>query len=370
MDLQSDQRLAGLTAWANQQLSTLQLYQGPSLPLQSVSGDASFRRYFRCRFEGKTALNTGLQSLICVDAPPDKENNPAFIRVARGFAAAGVPVPQLLAVDLEQGYMLLSDLGDCLLKTVLNPQTVEQYFGIALRELTHIMQADFSADPLPHYDCALLQREMELFREWFCDRFLQLDLSQSEHELLTEVFAWLQQQALAQQQVPVHRDYHTRNLMVLEDGRLGVIDFQDAVLGPVTYDLLSLLRDETFPTWDQAQVKCWVAGFAAQLRQADLCSVDDERFWWDFNGIGAQRHLKVAGIFARLKYRDHKQGYLEHTPQSLQYILMEINELKARAPDCIGRFYDWLLARVVPPLLVKFPNSDALFTPTALAPVP
>lgn len=357
-----DQRLAGLTAWVNQQLASLEFYQGPSLELETVSGDASFRRYFRCEFLGKA----GIESLICVDAPPDKENNPEFIKVAKGFAAAGVPVPQLIAANLEQGYLLLSDLGDCLLKSVLSPATAEHYFSAAFAELLNIMQADFSADPLPSYDSALLRREMELFRDWFCDRFLQLGLTDAEHQLLSEVFAWLEQQALAQQQVPVHRDYHTRNLMVLLDGRLGVIDFQDAVQGPVTYDLLSLLRDETFPTWDQRQVKRWVMDFAAQLRQAGLCEADDATFWRDFNAMGAQRHLKVAGIFGRLHYRDGKTGYLEHTPQSLQYIFMEISELREGGPSCLGRFVDFLIVRVVPPLLEKFPHRRPLFEPSVL----
>lgn len=362
MDHQTDQRLAGLSTWVNQQLSILKIYQGPALTLETVSGDASFRRYFRCRFAG----DQGGQSLICVDAPPDKENNPAFIKVAKGLLAAGVPVPELVAVDLEDGYLLLSDLGDCLLKTVLAPATAEQFFAVAFAELLNIMQADFSADPLPPYDAALLQREMELFREWFCERFLQLELAESEHALLTEVFDWLEQQALTQQAVPVHRDFHTRNLMVLAPTGLGVIDFQDAVQGPITYDLLSLLRDETFPTWDQRQVKQWVVAFAEQLRSAGLLTLDDGRFWRDFNAIGAQRHLKVAGIFARLCYRDHKTGYLEHIPQSIQYILMEISLLRDGGPDCLGRFVDWLILRVVPPLLEKFPDRRYLFEPSVL----
>ncbi len=350
-DQTADQRLAGLTAWVNQQLPRLQLYQGPALPLETVSGDASFRRYFRCHYPvaGETA------SCICVDAPPDKENNPVFIKVDEGFAAAGVPVPRILATDLEQGYMLLSDMGDTLLKKVLNEASADHYFHQAFQVLLDIMEADFSADPLPPYDSALLQREMELFREWFCGAFLQMELSTEEHQLLSDLFGYLEQLALAQEQVPVHRDYHTRNLMVLADDSLGVIDFQDAVLGPITYDLLSLLRDETFPAWDPQQVRRWVQQFGGALRQRGLSTADDQQLWQGFNAIGAQRHLKVAGIFARLCYRDNKAGYLEHTPQSLQYVLMEIRSLQPGGPACLKAFDDWLRQRVAPLLARQFP---------------
>lgn len=356
MDQHPDHRLAGLSAWVNQQLSRLDLYKGPSLSLTTVSGDASFRRYFRCRYpvKGRTL------SLICVDAPPDKENNPVFIKVDEGFAAAGVPVPQILATDLEQGFMLLSDMGDTLLKQVLNQETADHFVGEAFRILQDIMEADFSNDPLPPYDSVLLQREMELFREWFCGTFLQLDLSAHEQQLLTDVFGYLEQLALAQMQVPVHRDYHTRNLMVLEDRSLGVIDFQDAVLGPITYDVLSLLRDETFSTWNQQQVKLWVLEFAAALRDKGVSRADDQCFWRDFNAIGAQRHLKVAGIFARLRFRDNKNGYLEHTPQSLQYLLMEIRALQQDGPDSLKTFDLWLRERVTPALAKHFPRVEQL----------
>ncbi|MBA54376.1 MAG: aminoglycoside phosphotransferase [Pseudomonadales bacterium] len=360
MDQHADQRLAGLSAWVNHQLARLDLYKGPSLSLETVSGDASFRRYFRCRYPVEAPVKGQMSSLICVDAPPDKENNPVFIKVDDGFAAAGVPVPRILATDLEQGFMLLSDMGDLLLKQVLNEHTAEHFFGEAFRILLDIMAADFSQDPLPPYDSALLQREMELFRDWFCGTFLQLDLNAAEHQLLTDVFRYLEQLALAQKQVPVHRDYHTRNLMVLEDRSLGVIDFQDAVFGPITYDVLSLLRDETFATWDQQLVKRWVLEFAVALRDKGVSQANDQRLWQDFNAIGAQRHLKVAGIFARLRYRDQKSGYLEHTPQSLQYVLMEIRALQAMGPDCLKDFDRWLRERVVPALAKHFPQVEHL----------
>ena len=341
-----DQRRDQLCHWINQQLKSQNLYQGPLLALDMVSGDASFRRYFRCHYP----VGAESRSVICVDAPPDKENNPQFARIAEHYLAAGVAVPELLATDFEQGFMMLSDLGDRLLKTVLSANNVDAYFATAQAQLLQIMRADFSQQPLPPYDSELLLREMELFRHWFCGVYLRMELSAQQHLMLSDSFDYLQQQALQQPQVPVHRDYHTRNLMVLKDGQLGVIDFQDAVQGPVTYDLLSLLRDETFPAWPQAQVKDWVMGFARSLRQQNICKLTDQQLWHDFNAIGAQRHLKVAGIFARLRYRDNKQGYLQHTPQSLRYLIEELQVLQSTAPDCIGQLSRWLSQVVVPQL--------------------
>ncbi|MDY6919618.1 MAG: phosphotransferase [Pseudomonadota bacterium] len=357
MDQSSDHRLAGLSAWVNWQLYACNIYQGPPLPLAAVSGDASFRRYFRCQLPETVALG----SVIAVDAPPQHEDNAAFVAVDRALAGAGVPVPQILADDLEHGFLLLSDLGDTLLKQVLTPATAEPYLTVALQEIQAIMQADFSASPLPDYSRELLRREMELFPHWFCERFLGLTLAAPERQLLTAVFEVLEQWALQQQQVPVHRDFHTRNLMPLANGRLGVIDFQDAVRGPVTYDLVSLLRDETFPTWDQRDVRRWVERFAADLRLRGLGELDDQQFWLDFNAMGAQRHLKVAGIFARLHDRDGKTGYLEHTPQSIQYLLMELQACGGDGPACLRQFADWLIRVVVPPLVERFPASAVLF---------
>ena len=346
-----DQRLNQLTLWINQQLESRLRYQGPSQSLTVVSGDASFRRYFRCHFEGVE----GKSSVICVDAPPDKEDNPQFVKIAQRYWDAGVPVPQVLAADFEQGFMMLTDLGDTLLKHVLNADNVEPLFAEAQNQLLNIMKADFSGQPLPLYDSALLQREMALFPDWYCERFLEMTLNSEDRQILDELFGYLEQQALQQAQVPVHRDYHTRNLMVLSDGTLGVIDFQDAVMGPVTYDLLSLLRDETFPSWPKTQVKQWVTGFAQRLRASNLTQASDQQIWQDFNAMGAQQHIKVAGIFARLHYRDHKQGYLEQTPQSLRYIMEECAALDNPAAQ---RFVDWLKERIVPKVIERLPGAE------------
>lgn len=326
------------------------------LPLETVSGDASFRRYFRYRFP----TLTGEQTVIGVDAPPDKEDSHPFVAAARGFAAAGVQVPQLLALDLQQGFMMLSDFGDQVLLPLLDSESVDKFYSAAMRALIPIMRADFSAAPLPDYDHALLQREMELFREWFCGTHLQLALSAEEIRLINDTFTWLEQQALAQPQVTVHRDYHSRNLMVLVDGSLGVIDFQDAVRGPITYDLMSLLRD-CYISWPTAMVKEWVQRFAERLRREGLLDdVSDEQFWQWFNSIGAQRHLKVCGIFARLNYRDGKSGYLKDIPLSLAYLIEECEAVQGRGAPLMHSFSRWLREIVVPALLQRQPDARAI----------
>jgi len=359
-----DHRLSQLSTWINQQLLQSHRYQGPSLSLEVVSGDASFRRYFRCRYQSSAGQ---AESVICVDAPPDKENNPAFVNVLQGLKAAGVPVPDLLALDYDQGFMMLSDLGDCLLMSVLNEASVEGYFEKACNVLLRIMQAEFRLSPLPPYDEALMMREMELFRDWFCGRYLQLELSEAEQQLLSEAFHCLFQQTRTQETVPVHRDYHTRNLMVLEDGSLGVIDFQDAVAGPVTYDLLSLLRDETCITWPESKVKTWTGRFAGQLRQRGLSNLTNDDFWYGFNVMGAQRHLKVAGIFARLCYRDSKPNYLIHTPKTLRYLLQELSVVVVQGPQAeiepVVRLKAWLQQRVAAELVSRQPGSGELLEP-------
>ena len=348
-----DQRRDHLNQWLHEQLVSSQRYQGEPQPLAVVSGDASFRRYFRYRY----AVADGQASVIGVDAPPDKENSAPFVKVARHLLRAGVPVPELLALDLNQGFMMLSDFGDRLLLPALTHDTVEGYYGTAMRTLLDIMLADFSDAPLPLYDQSLLRREMELFREWFCGVHLQLNLTTEENHRLDEVFAWLEQQSLAQPQVTVHRDYHSRNLMLLDDGKLGVLDFQDAVHGPITYDLISLLRD-CYIRWPAEQVKEWTLRFADRLRRAGLVGdVDDATFWRWFNAMGAQRHLKVAGIFARLNHRDGKPGYLNDIPLTLQYLIEECDAIDGVGQVLLSEFVHWLRQRIVPALLARQPAA-------------
>ncbi len=350
-----DQRRALLNQWLHTQLVSSQRYNGPQLALESVSGDASFRRYFRYRFPSPA----GEQTVVGVDAPPDKEDSHPFVKVAQGLSAAKVNVPPLLALDLSRGFMMLGDFGDQLLLPLLNEATVDAWYGKAMAALFPVMRASFSHTPLPAYGADLLQREMELFREWFCGTHLQLALSEADHRLLSSVFSWLEQQALAQPQVTVHRDYHSRNLMVLPDDSLGIIDFQDAVCGPITYDLMSLLRD-CYIAWPTSQVRAWVAQFSSHLQQEGLLDkVTDEQFWFWFNCMGAQRHLKVCGIFARLNYRDGKAGYLKDIPLTLAYLIEECDAV-SDGEGLMRDFACWLREVVVPALVLKQPDAAAV----------
>lgn len=312
-----------------------------------VSGDASFRRYFRLRWADR--------SVIGVDAPPEKEDCEPFVRIGAALLAHGVRVPRVLARDVAGGFMMLEDFGDTLLRPLLNTDSVTGYYSQAMQDLLHIQECEFSPE-LPLYDEALLMREMALFRDWFLLVHLQLTLSPAEEQLLSKTFAYLRDVALSQPQVTVHRDYHSRNIMVLADGTLGHIDFQDAVHGPITYDLLSLLRD-CYVEWPTGQVYDWALSFAGHLRQAGRLSVDDATFKHWFDTIGAQRHLKVAGIFARLFHRDGKAGYLADIPRTFKYLLHEVAETPA-----LSEFHQWLQERILPALCAKDPDAKRYLT--------
>ncbi len=277
-----------------------------------ASGDASFRRYFR--------VTTGDRSYIAMDAPPDKEALGPFLQVARSFEAIGLNVPHIHAEDLAQGFLLLEDLGSTLYLDRLNAESAERLYGDALGALATI-QACGPREGLPPYDRELLLREMELFREWLLQGELSLNLSDGEHAMLDETFAALAENALQQPRVCVHRDYHSRNLMLTPSHNPGILDFQDAVVGPVTYDLVSLLRD-CYIRWPEEQVEAWMRGYFELALQSGILRAEHEadfRRWFDLMGV--QRHLKASGIFARLKRRDGKPGYLGDVPRTLGYIL-------------------------------------------------
>ncbi|MES2623795.1 MAG: phosphotransferase [Pseudomonadota bacterium] len=313
--------------------------------IDAVSGDASFRRYFR----GFTAH----KSWILVDAPPDKENSQTFVEIARRLARGGVAVPEVVAADLALGFMCLADFGDVLLWSKLDaaqgdPQlqpSADALYQSAFAELVKIQQCDGSTPPLPPYDEALLLREMRLFTDWFCGGIMQFKLSTFEINMLENVYHFLVDSALAQPQVFVHRDYHSRNLMYRADAPPGVLDFQDAVFGPVTYDLVSLLKD-CYISWPRAQVNTWVLDYAARATEAGvLLHVAPQQFLQDFDLMGLQRHLKVAGIFGRLWLRDGKSRYLQDIPLTLRYI----SEVVPEYPE-LKVFSAWLHDRVLPHL--------------------
>lgn len=292
--------------------------------LKPASGDASFRRYFRI------TLDDGV-TRIAMDAPPDKEDCEPFVRIARQFASLGLNVPHIFAEDHQQGFLLLGDLGSTLYLDVLNESNVEQHYGEALSALL-LLQTSCDIKGLPVYDRALLMQEMELFRDWLLTRHLGLQLSADENRRLDDVFELLTFNALEQPQVCVHRDYHSRNLMVAEastPAAPGILDFQDAVAGPVTYDLVSLIKD-CYVDWPREQVVNWAMSYCRSAIDAALLKPEDEKKflrWFDLMGV--QRHLKAAGIFARLYIRDGKDGYLKDIPRTVGYI----SQLKGCYPE-------------------------------------
>lgn len=320
----------------------------------ALGGDASFRRYFR--FSPQVS---GLPvSLMLVDAPPEHENNPAFLRAAGEFSAAGLKTPKIHAHDVQQGFMVLEDFGDQLLLPCLqqaqagaDTDRADVLYHHAMQALL-LLQTHPAPSALPPYDRTLLHRELRLFDEWFCEKMLGMQLRDEERALLATSWQLLEDAALAQPQVRVHRDYHSRNLMVRagDDGSLdeaqapGVIDFQDAVIGAVTYDLVSLLRD-CYIVWPQADVERWVASFHADAQAHGIvpttCSACD--FMRDFDLMGLQRHIKVLGIFCRLALRDNKPRYLLDLPVVMDYVC----RVAARHPS-MAPFLQWFQAGPMP----------------------
>lgn len=314
----SDPRLEAAKAW---------LGGFPEVQIEGLapaSSDASFRRYFRAPVQPGGQWSDS--SVILMDAPPDKEPLDAFLLTAQLFESAGVHVPRRLAVHQAEGFLLLSDLGQTPYLKALDPHQ-PQAAGQLYREAWQAMvrwqswglQQDSLADQLPHYSREKLLQEMQLFEDWFVERHHQTSLTAEEKNQLSQLMDWLASSALAQPQVLVHRDFHSRNLMVCPDQNPGVIDFQDAVIGPLSYDLVSLLRD-AYLEWDEAQQLDWAIRYWQDAREAGLPIANDfADFWRDFELMGLQRHLKVLGIFARLFHRDGKAQYLQDLPLVMRY---------------------------------------------------
>lgn len=276
-----------------------------------ASADASFRRYFR------SVERDGRQRIV-MDAPPDKEDCAPFIHVATLLESMGLHVPHIYAQDLQQGFLLLSDLGTEPYLPHLNIHSVDNLYGDAMEALLVMQRSTDKRIPaLPAYDRDLLLREMELFREWLLKTHLGLQLSPQQEQMLDQCFAFLADTALQQPRVFVHRDYHSRNLMISTPAP-GIIDFQDAVYGPASYDLVSLLRD-CYIDWPRQQVENWVRDYH-RASHGDVAGVDFGRFLAWFDLMGVQRHFKASGIFARLYHRDGKAGYLNDIPRTLAYV--------------------------------------------------
>ena len=301
-----DPRLTQLTAWLHAQLNPQA--GTDKFTIVPASSDASFRRYFRVQHAGRT--------MIAMDAPPAQEDTAPFIRIAAHLFAQGVPVPEIFAQDTAAGFLLIEDLGAQAYLDVLNADTAPALYGTAMDALITLQSADHTGFDLPAYDAALLQQEMQLFPDWFLTKHLQLAVP----DFLGGVFDLLVDNALAQPTVFVHRDYHSRNLMQRTDGKLGVIDFQDAVMGPISYDLASLLRD-SYIAWPADKITEWVTKYWQKATAAGLtdCTLPQFVRWFDLMGL--QRQLKILGIFCRLHYRDGKANYLNDLPQTLAYVL-------------------------------------------------
>ncbi len=314
----TDPRFAELDCWLRKELAL------PVADIAPASADASFRRYFRVKYNGTTR--------IVMDAPPDKEDIQPFIAISALLAGLGLHVPEVLEQDDRRGFLLLTDLGSRQYLGELNGSSAQQLYGDALQALI-LLQSCPAAElqRIPEYDRALLQAEMALFRDWYLEQLLKVSLTDEQREMLEASFAFLISAALEQPRVLVHRDYHSRNLMV-DEPNPGVLDFQDAVAGPVSYDLVSLLRD-CYIAWPRERVEEWVTQYHGQaVRAGILQQVDIDQLLRWFDLMGVQRHLKAIGIFSRLNIRDGKPGYLKDIPRTMGYI----EEVCRRYPELQG----------------------------------
>ncbi len=363
--MSTDLRLQQLTQWIHQDY--------PNATIKVASADASFRRYFRVsNFD-----NSG-KTIIAMDAPPEQEDCTPFIDVTKRLHDAGVHAPEIIRQDLEQGFLLLEDFGNTPYLDVLNNETADQLYGDALQALLKIQTAD--TNDLPEYDEAFLQQEMQLMPEWFLKTHLGITTTNEQQKTIDRILAVITASVLQQPQVFVHRDYHSRNLMVLNEhhvtspkngdiielstskneaasslkvggctstplsrtasSNVGVIDYQDAMLGPISYDLVSLLRD-CYIQWPNEKIAKWILAYKKQAEDAELMTkVPDATFiqWFDYMGL--QRHIKVLGIFARLNHRDGKAHYLDDLPLTLHYVMEVANKYPLTRP-LVDLFNEW-----------------------------
>ena len=316
-----DVRLDLVRAWVTSILGTR------AFAIVAASADASFRRYFRVTPD---VAWRGQPTLIAMDAPPPMEDCRPFVHVARLLGAAGLNAPRVLGEDLGRGLLLLTDLGDRTYLAALDPASAADLYSDAIDALIR-WQSATRAGELPSYDEALLTRELNLFPDWYVGKHLGVELSPAQGETLVAMFRQILDNNLGQPRVYVHRDYHSRNLMVATPNP-GVLDFQDAVIGPVTYDLASLLRD-AYIAWDEERQIDWAVRYWERARKARLPIGDDfAAFWRDFEWMGVQRQLKVLGIFARLHYRDGKAAYVDDMPRVMAYLRAACARYRALEP--------------------------------------
>ena len=316
------QRLELLQQWLHG------LFPGRDYSLAPASADASFRRYFRVSFPEADIART----LVVMDAPPEHEDCRPYLHVAELFGQAGAHVPAVLEKDLARGFLLLSDLGSTTYLAALKPDNARKLYGDATAALVNIQLASRPGE-LPEYDRALLQRELDLFPEWYLTRHLKVELSDGQKNVLKAAFEHILAVNLAEPRVFVHRDYHSRNLMFLDhEANPGVLDFQDAVYGPISYDLVSLFKD-AYVEWEEEETLDWLIRYWEQARKAGLpVHPDFAAFHRDYEFMGAQRHIKVLGIFARLYHRDGKDGYLKDMPLVMHHLRKTCDRYRALGP--------------------------------------
>ena len=310
-----------------------------------LAGDASFRRYARIDFDHKT--------FMLMDAPPEKEDCAPFIKIDEFFSKNGVRVPQIIAKDLEHGLLLLEDFGDVLLSTLLNDDTVDAYYAQSFKQLVQLQSID-GTDEFPEYSYEKLISEMELLTDWMLPS-LKIQPTQEQSALIKRSFAILANAALAQPQVIVHRDFHSRNLMqIAAETDLGVIDFQDAVIGADTYDLISITRD-AYVQWNPERVYTWFKVFYDLLPAAQKQQRDFAQFKKDADMMAIQRHIKILGIFVRLFERDGKSGYLKDLPRVMWYLLEESKPYPELAP-----FMQFINDVVMPKFAEKYGSYEVV----------
>lgn len=287
--------------------------------LDIASEDASFRRYFR--------LKQGDESWIVMDAPPQKESCDAYVSVANKLTSIRLSAPEIIHENYDEGFLVITDFGDVSYLQALNAENVNVLYGDAQAALLQMQTRLDADDNLPPYDEALLREEMELFKTWFLHNLLDIELTPNQLGMWQMTVDALVSNALEQPQVFVHRDYHSRNLMKISERNPGILDFQDAVKGPVTYDLVSLLRD-CYIDWSESQVDRWALDYYEFASQEHLQGVAASQFMRWFNLMGVQRHLKAIGIFSRLKLRDGKEQFLPDIPRTLNYLkIVSLNEM-------------------------------------------
>ena len=319
-------------------------FKGVAFKTRAASEDASFRRYFR--------ISTDDSSYILMDAPPEHENCMPFVAVQQLLIENNVHVPKLFAADLDHGFLMLSDLGDTLYLTALHEdaQMQESLYQAAIDALLNIQSITSAKSKLPPYDGKLLMTEMQLFTDWFIDKHLGLQLDAAELTVINQAFKLLLENALEQPQVMVHRDYHSRNLMVTAENSPGIIDFQDAVYGPFTYDLASLLKD-CYISWPADTVAEHGRYFLSKYNDQFDANIELPQLMQWFDLMAAQRHLKAIGIFCRLNYRDGKAGFLNDIPRTMKYLL----DTTAQYPE-LEAFN--VLLQSIQPVLPKGPTNS------------